>query len=106
MTLVATIVLVIYSLCLAFIFCYSLVQLHLTWLYLTRSSKQPPAINLQKWPTVTVQLPVYNERYVVSRLIDAIAAFDYPKDKLQIQLLDDSTDDTTAIISEKVKLLQ
>jgi cellulose synthase/poly-beta-1,6-N-acetylglucosamine synthase-like glycosyltransferase len=106
MTLVATIVIVIYSLCLAFIFCYSLVQLHLTWLYLYRSPKQTPTIVPQEWPTVTVQLPVYNERYVVSRLIDAVAAFDYPKANLQIQLLDDSTDDTTTIISEKVKLLR
>jgi cellulose synthase/poly-beta-1,6-N-acetylglucosamine synthase-like glycosyltransferase len=106
MTLVATIVIVIYSLCLAFIFCYSLVQLHLTWLYLYRSPKQTPTIAPQEWPTVTVQLPVYNERYVVSRLIDAVAAFDYPKANLQIQLLDDSTDDTTTIISEKVKLLR
>ena len=106
MTLVATIVVVIYSLCLAFIFCYSLVQLHLTWLYLSRSPKQTQPIVPQEWPYVTVQLPVYNERYVVSRLIDAVAAFGYPKDKLQIQLLDDSTDDTTTIISEKVKQLQ
>ncbi|MER2997716.1 glycosyltransferase [Pontibacter populi] len=106
MTLVATIVVVIYSLCLAFIFCYSLVQLHLTWLYLTRTPIQNPTIVPQNCPTVTVQLPVYNERYVISRLIDAVAAFDYPKDKLQIQLLDDSTDDTTTIISEKIALLQ
>ncbi|NDK56565.1 cellulose synthase family protein [Pontibacter fetidus] len=106
MTLVATIVVVVYSLCLAFIFCYSLVQLHLTWLYLTRSPKQHPTIVLQEWPTVTVQLPVYNERYVVARLIDAVAAFDYPKTNLQIQLLDDSTDDTSTIISEKLALLK
>ncbi|MBC5772916.1 glycosyltransferase [Pontibacter sp. KCTC 32443] len=106
MTLVATIVVVVYSLCLAFIFCYSLVQLHLTWLYLTRTPTQVPTVIPKDWPTVTVQLPVYNERYVVSRLIDAVAAFDYPKDKLQIQLLDDSTDETTTLIAEKIKLLQ
>ncbi len=49
----------------------------------------PPA-----WPRVTVQLPVYNERLVVTRLIDAVAALDYPRDRLEIQVLDDSTDDT------------
>ena len=55
----------------------------------------PPAAPTD-WPAVTVQLPVYNEREVVERLIDAAAALDYPPDRLQIQLLDDSTDDTTA----------
>jgi len=46
------------------------------------------------WPAVTVQLPVFNEREVVERLIDAVAALDYPPDRLQIQVLDDSTDET------------
>ena len=55
----------------------------------------PPPIP-HEWPFVTVQLPVYNEREVVERLINAAAALDYPPDRLQIQLLDDSTDDTTA----------
>lgn len=106
MTLVATLIIVIYSFCLAFIFCYSLVQLHLTWLYLTRT-KQPlkPTIALQEWPAVTVQLPVYNERYVIERLLDAVTALEYPGEKLQIQILDDSTDDTTNLIVEKLKAL-
>ena len=55
------------------------------------------------WPKVTVQLPVYNERYVVERLLDAVAAFDYPNDSLQIQVLDDSTDETVGLIAEKVQ---
>ncbi len=45
-------------------------------------------------PRVTIQLPLYNERYVVERLIEQITKMDYPKDRLQIQVLDDSTDDT------------
>ncbi len=53
-------------------------------------------------PFVTVQLPVYNERHVVRRLIDAVAAFDWPTDRLQIQLLDDSTDDTSQIIAQSI----
>ncbi len=57
---------------------------------------------LKELPIVTVQLPVYNELYVVNRAIDAICALDYPKDKLEIQVLDDSTDETTAIIGRKV----
>ena len=49
------------------------------------------------WPTVLVQLPIYNERYVVERLIDAAAALDYPAHRLAVQVLDDSTDDTVSI---------
>ncbi|WP_161890788.1 cellulose synthase family protein [Pontibacter russatus] len=98
-------VLVIYGGCLAFIFCYSMAQLHLTVLYWLRHGKrEKPYINPQKsWPLVTVQLPIYNERYVVERLLEAVAAFDYPPDRLQLQVLDDSTDDTTAIIEAKLK---
>jgi cellulose synthase/poly-beta-1,6-N-acetylglucosamine synthase-like glycosyltransferase len=51
----------------------------------------------ETWPAVTVQLPVYNELYVVKRLIDAIARLDYPRDRLQVQVLDDSTDETTRL---------
>ena len=56
---------------------------------------QPP--DPEHWPSVVVQLPVYNERHVVERLLDAVAGLDYPPDRLTIQLLDDSTDDTSAI---------
>lgn len=48
-------------------------------------------------PTVTVQLPIYNERYVIQRLVEAVVRLDHPKDRLEIQILDDSTDETTAI---------
>src|ERR1700743_2195611 len=50
------------------------------------------------WPLVTVQLPLYNEMYVASRLIDAVCRLDYPRDRLEIQVLDDSTDETTEIL--------
>lgn len=60
----------------------------------------------EEYPLVTVQLPVYNELYVVERLIDAIAAFDYPKNKLEIQLLDDSTDESFEIALRKVEYYQ
>ncbi|MYC95455.1 MAG: glycosyltransferase [Caldilineaceae bacterium SB0661_bin_32] len=53
------------------------------------------------WPAVTVQLPVYNEVHVVGRLIDACAKFDYPPNRLQIQVLDDSTDGTTSIAENR-----
>ncbi|MGC1935252.1 MAG: cellulose synthase family protein, partial [Candidatus Acidiferrales bacterium] len=51
----------------------------------------PPVV---EWPKVTIQLPIFNERYVVERLVDCVAQFDYPHEKLDIQLLDDSTDET------------
>ncbi|MCI0483099.1 MAG: glycosyltransferase family 2 protein [candidate division NC10 bacterium] len=57
----------------------------------------------QDLPVVTVQLPIYNERYVVQRLIDAVARLEYPREKLEIQVLDDSTDETTAIAAELVE---
>jgi len=58
----------------------------------------------ESWPSVTVQLPVYNELYVVERLIDAVARLDYPPERLQIQVLDDSTDETTRFARARVDL--
>ncbi len=55
----------------------------------------PPNLSL---PSVTIQLPLYNEKYVAKRLIDAVCKMDYPKDKLEIQVLDDSDDDTVDLI--------
>ena len=53
-------------------------------------------------PSVTIQLPSYNERYVLARLIDAVGRLDYPRHLLEVQVLDDSTDDTTEIARRKV----
>jgi len=55
----------------------------------------PPAVS--EWPKVTIQLPIFNERYVVERLVEAIAQFEYPREKFEIQLLDDSTDETQSV---------
>jgi cellulose synthase/poly-beta-1,6-N-acetylglucosamine synthase-like glycosyltransferase len=66
------------------------------------AAPEPPA----EWPSVTVQLPLYNERYVARRLLDAVGALDYPSDRLEIQVLDDSTDDTGAIIDETASRLR
>ncbi|MCP9237491.1 cellulose synthase family protein [Lewinella sp. JB7] len=54
------------------------------------------------YPFVTIQLPIYNELYVIGRLIDAVAAFDYPRDRFEIHVLDDSTDETVALVAERV----
>src|ERR1017187_9097094 len=55
----------------------------------------PPPVT--EWPKVTIQLPIYNERYVIERLVDAVARFDYPRELLDIQVLDDSTDETVQV---------
>eukprot|EP00753_Platysulcus_tardus_P002766 PLAT11879.1.p1 GENE.PLAT11879.1~~PLAT11879.1.p1 ORF type:complete len:543 (-),score=278.24 PLAT11879.1:314-1942(-) len=59
-----------------------------------------------EWPFVTVQLPLYNERFLVKRLLQACVGLDYPSDRLEIQILDDSTDDTPDIVRDTVKELQ
>ncbi|MCX7877666.1 MAG: glycosyltransferase family 2 protein [Ignavibacteria bacterium] len=59
--------------------------------------------NLDFYPVVTIQLPVYNEMYVVERLIKTVCEIDYPIDKLEIQVLDDSTDETVEIVANLVK---
>jgi hypothetical protein len=79
---------------------YGANSLLLTALYVRRR-RQAPAVPPPpgEWPTVTVQLPVFNELHVVQRLIDAVAGLDYPRDRLQVQVLDDSTDETTDLIA-------
>ena len=62
-----------------------------------RADANPPATDQVALPPVTVQVPVYNERHVIERVIDSVAALDYPRDRLQIQILDDSTDETTRL---------
>ncbi len=77
---------------------YGANTLLLTVLYVRRRRQTPPTPpEPAEWPVVTVQAPVFNELHVVERLIHALAALDYPRDRLQIQLLDDSTDETTAL---------
>ena len=65
--------------------------------YRNRGATPVPRRPLEPLPRITVQLPVYNERYVVERLISAVAALDYPLELLEIQVLDDSTDESAAI---------
>jgi cellulose synthase/poly-beta-1,6-N-acetylglucosamine synthase-like glycosyltransferase len=75
--------------------------LHRGWLvccYISNrrnAPRRPP--DPSEWPTVTIQLPIYNERYVIERLVDAVAKFDYPRELLDIQVLDDSTDETQEV---------
>lgn len=64
------------------------------------AAAKPAEIPESELPLVTVQLPIFNERYVLPRLLDAVAALDWPRDRLEIQILDDSTDDTSALASQ------
>jgi cellulose synthase/poly-beta-1,6-N-acetylglucosamine synthase-like glycosyltransferase len=93
---------------LVFIFIYSFSQAHLIVHYV-RSRRHirpvPKARLTDALPFVTVQLPVYNEKYVVARLLEAVARLRYPAHRLEIQVLDDSTDETTEIIAQKVEEL-
>jgi len=101
----ARVILVIYGLCLVLIFFYSVIQLSLAFAYLKNKKKQQnrvtPDFDLANAPKVTVQLPMFNEMYVAERIIETVAQMDYPRDKFQIQVLDDSTDETKDIIANK-----
>ncbi|MCW5518526.1 glycosyltransferase family 2 protein [Aureitalea sp. L0-47] len=84
---------------------YILLEL-LLLLFALLAPKKNPKKDLKEWPKVTVQLPVFNEKYVVERLIEAVCALKYPKDLLEIQVLDDSTDETSEIIAKQIASLQ
>lgn len=86
------------------LFLYGLNFYYLTYLSIKQKSFPPlGSQSSRKWPKVTVQLPIYNEMYVATRLIDAAAALDYPRQKLEIQVLDDSTDETFHIAANVVR---
>lgn len=106
--LLMIIVIVLYTIAMTFIFLYSLAQAHLVYLYLKYIKKEQNPLQLleNEYPMVTIQLPVYNEKYVVERLIDSTLKIEYPAEKLEIQILDDSTDETTEIIKNKIQSLQ
>ena len=96
-------IIALYLVIMLMLFVYSLGQLHLTWAYLKSHKKKaenPPAII--DYPLVTIQLPIYNEEYVIERLIETVCQLDYPTDKLEIQVLDDSTDDSVELVGIKI----
>ncbi len=92
----------IYIFFLTFILLYALMELNLLFIYLFRTENREEEV-VDDLPFVTIQLPVYNELYVIERLIDACARFNYPADRFEIQVLDDSNDETVNIILEKVR---
>src|SRR6186997_3100803 len=77
---------------------------YLVYLYMRNKDKEPkPGPPLDPLPPITIQLPLYNEMYVADRLIAAVCAIDYPRDRLEIQVLDDSTDETRSIADMAVR---
>ena len=104
-------VIILYTLASVLILIYSISQLHLLVFYL-RSRNKPetsPGFDLslpEETPFVTIQLPLYNELYVVERLLENISEIEYPREKLEIQVLDDSTDESVEKTQLLVKELQ
>lgn len=106
-----SIIIVIYSTALAFIFLYALAQLNLLFNYVRARKKNEDCpkfdlSNRNEVPYVTIQLPVYNEMYVMKRLLNNIARIDYPNERLEIQVLDDSTDESFEENAAQIKKLQ
>ncbi len=95
----------LYALCALLLGLYTAGQALLLWRYWRTRRAASPTPPLAETPHVTVQLPLFNEAAVAGRLIDAVAAFDYPREKLLIQALDDSTDLTTPLIARKLAIL-
>jgi len=96
-------ILVVYLLGLSILFGFGMHGIVMLYYYHKTSKITTPELDLpEDLPNVTVQLPMYNEMYVIERLLAAVCNFDYPKDKLEIQVLDDSTDETVNIAKRLV----
>jgi cellulose synthase/poly-beta-1,6-N-acetylglucosamine synthase-like glycosyltransferase len=102
-----TLILVLYFFVLSILAIYGWHRYYLVYLYMKNRDKAPdpalPPPPLAELPRVTIQLPIYNEMYVADRLIDAVCEMDYPRELLEIQVLDDSTDETTEIAELAVR---
>jgi cellulose synthase/poly-beta-1,6-N-acetylglucosamine synthase-like glycosyltransferase len=97
-------VVVAYALLLALLSVYGLHRYHITHLYYRHKYRLPtPRARFEALPRVTIQLPIFNEMYVAERLIAAVCRIEYPRDLLEIQVLDDSTDETQAIARASVE---
>ena len=104
MTSAETLTLAAYFFVLIILAIYGWHRYYLVYLYMSNRDKNPIATRpLDPVPVVTIQLPLYNEMYVADRLIDAVCRMDYPRDRLEIQVLDDSTDETQSIAELAVR---
>src|SRR5882672_7218166 len=104
MTLSEILILGTYFFVLVILAVYGWHRYYLVYLYMKNKDKVPvPGAPLAHLPPVTIQLPIYNEMYVADRLIDAVCQIDYPRELLEIQVLDDSIDETTSIAERAVR---
>ncbi len=104
MTPVETFTLAAYFFVLIVLAIYGWHRYYLVYLYMSNRDKVPtPGPPLDPVPVVTIQLPLYNEMYVADRLISAVCRIDYPREQLEIQVLDDSTDETQSIAELAVR---
>src|SRR4249920_698344 len=104
-SLTETLILVLYFFVLSILAIYGWHRYYLVYLYMKHRDRVPralPALTDAELPRVTIQLPIYNEMYVADRLIDAVCDMEYPRELLEIQVLDDSTDETCAIAEQAV----
>src|ERR1051325_6290471 len=106
MTPAETFTLAAYFFVLIILAVYGWHRYYLVWLYMKHRENEPkPGPMPNPHPIVTIQLPLYNEVYVADRLIEAVAAIDYPRERLEIQVLDDSTDETRNVADLAVRRL-
>ena len=104
MTAVETLILASYFFVLLILAVYGWHRYYLVYIYMKHKHEQPvPKASFETLPVVTIQLPLYNEMYVVDRLVDAVCKIDYPRELLEIQVLDDSTDETQEIAALAVR---
>jgi len=104
MTLFETLILAAYFFILSILAVYGWHRYFLVFQYMKHKDRVPgPPPVIDEWPVVTIQLPIFNEMYVVDRVVDAVTAIDYPRDRLEIQVLDDSTDETREIAELAVR---
>lgn len=103
MTPLTTVLKVLYLVCTLYLAMFTVGQgylfLRYLWLLVRGRHRSPAVAEPQEWPRVAVQLPIYNEKLVIARLLEAVVALDYPRDRLTIQVLDDSTDDTVDVVA-------
>ena len=104
MTPIETLTLAVYFFVLVILAVYGWHRYYLVYLYMKHRDHRPaPLGTFETLPRVTVQLPIYNEMYVAERLIEVVCRLDYPRELLEIQVLDDSVDETTAIAERAVR---
>jgi cellulose synthase/poly-beta-1,6-N-acetylglucosamine synthase-like glycosyltransferase len=104
MTPAETLTLASYFFVLIILAFYGWHRYYLVYMYMRNRDRQPrPGPQLSPLPVVTIQLPLYNEMYVADRLIGSVCQIDYPHDRLEIQVLDDSTDETCGIAEAAVR---